>query len=60
MPSEETARIDGREMVVSRQRYDLRAMDVHECLRHDDKATIRLTGLCGNGGFEFGRREQVL
>jgi len=31
--SEETARIDGRETVVSRQRCDLRAMDVHEGLR---------------------------
>src|SRR6266566_6461457 len=29
-------------------------MDVHEGIRRHDKATIRLTGLCGNDGFELG------
>ena len=47
--SEETERIDSRETVASRQRYDLRAMDVREGTWHHDKATttIRLARLCG-------------
>src|SRR5262249_16010781 len=52
--SEETARINSRETVASCQRYDLRAMDVHEGLGHDDKATIRVAGLHRNHGFELG------
>src|SRR5437660_11081433 len=30
-------------------------MDVHEGIRCHDKSNIRLTGLCGNDGFELGR-----
>src|SRR5438132_5737727 len=48
-------RIDRRQTVAGRQRCDLRAMDVHEGIRRHDTTTIRLTGLCGNGGFELGR-----
>ena len=33
-------RIDGGETVVSSQRCDLRAMDVHEAIRHRDQATV--------------------
>jgi hypothetical protein len=53
--SEEVERIDGRKTVASSKRYDVRAMDVHEGIRHHQKAAIRLAGMCGNDGFEPGR-----
>ena len=49
-----TIRIDGRETVASSQRCDLLAMDVQEGIRHRDKTTVRLAGLCGDDGFELG------
>ena len=53
--SEEVERIDGRNTVSSSKRYDVRAMDVYEGIRHHQKAAIRLAGMCSNDGFELGR-----
>src|SRR6266516_1233593 len=53
--SEETERIDGRETVASRQRYDLYSMREREVVRHHDQDAIRPASLRGNNGFELGR-----
>src|SRR6516165_8357551 len=50
-----TERVDRRKTVASRQRCDLRAMDVREGIRRNDKAAIQFPGLCSNDGFELGR-----
>src|SRR5262245_37058289 len=49
--SEEAGRIDGRETIASRQRYDLRAIGDRERVRRNDQATIWLECQCGNDRF---------
>ena len=59
MPGHQLQRIDGTDRSPehggSRAASDVKslAMVVQEGIRHADKPTIRLTGLCSNYGFEF-------